>query len=69
MPEDDYSEQEEVEEKKDDDPDKLRKAIALGTIAVSIYTLDRLLADEQVITLSNNQTIKVRKGFLDEFFD
>lgn len=55
--------------KKQVDPDMLKKGIALGTLALGLYTMDKLLAEEKTVMLANRETIKVRKGFLDEFFE
>ena len=49
--------------------DRLKKGIVLGTLAVSAYTLDRLLGEEKIIYLSDKKQIRVRKGFFEEFLE
>lgn len=48
--------------------ERLKRGVSLGALVVGIYTLDRLLGEEKVVTLKDNRQIKVRKGFLDDFF-
>jgi hypothetical protein len=61
-------EEEKAEEDKEKD-ERIKRAIALGTLVMGVYTMDKLLAEEKTIYLPDNKYIKIKKGFLDEFFE
>jgi hypothetical protein len=59
----------ELKRKLEGESDPVKKGIALGTLAVGVYALDRILAEEKTYVLKNNQQIKVKKGFLDDLLE
>jgi hypothetical protein len=59
----------ELKRKLEGESDPVKKGIAIGTLAVGVYALDRILAEEKTYVLKNNQQIKVKKGFLDDLLE
>ncbi|UCH89597.1 MAG: hypothetical protein JSV49_02820 [Thermoplasmata archaeon] len=49
--------------------ERLKKGIALGALALGLYYMDRLLAEERTVETTEGEQITIRKGILEEFFE